>query len=86
LFPLGKTSRSFRRVGVARRHFGQNKLVASNSPKLSRWVISFEFYTGRTMKTAAQSRTSPQVSAACKGMRRIGVRLGNSEQLAVTNE
>jgi len=33
--PLGKTSRSFRRVGVARRHLGQKRLVASNSPKLS---------------------------------------------------
>jgi Protein of unknown function (DUF2167) len=42
LFPLGKTSNSFRRVAVARRHFGQNRLVASNSPKLSDCFIPFK--------------------------------------------
>jgi len=45
--PLGRTSRSFRRVGVARRHLGQKRLVASNSPKLSGGrIVKFYARTG----------------------------------------
>jgi hypothetical protein len=65
LFPLGRTRRSFRRVGVARRHLGQNRLVTSNSPKLSGRVIPLEFYTrGENNPNPQSGRAASQVAPA----------------------
>src|SRR4029453_4109456 len=63
LFPLGRTSRSFDRAGVARRHLGQNRLVASNSPKLSCRVIAWNSTQGLKQPNAD---SAPSSAAAAK--------------------
>ena len=68
MFPLGRTSRSFERAGVARRHLGQNRLVASNSPKLSCRVIAWN--STRGLKTTERRQRHFECARCCVSRQR----------------